>query len=103
MNEELYLMREPTPSPIDPSTAWDPWSPSPGDPWSLKWAGHLYRRAAFGGTWPELQEALRAGPEATIDRLLEGSEGHEAFDRIMDELAPEGGAELPVAGRERGQ
>src|SRR5437016_818567 len=73
---------------LDPAGAWEPWAPGPDDPWSLKWAGHLYRRAAFGATWDELRAALREGPEATIDRLLAGGEGQSEFDRIMDDLAP---------------
>src|SRR3954470_8157313 len=91
VNLRINLLRGKVMPQLSPTVAWEPWLPSAGDPWSLKWAGHLYRRAAFGGTWAELQEALRAGPGATIDRLLEGAEGHEAFDAIMDELAPEGG------------
>ena len=83
---------------LDPATAWEPWSACPDDPWSLKWAGHLYRRAAFGATWPELQAALDDGPEATIDRLLAGAEGHAEFDRLMDEFAPERGDSLPAPG-----
>jgi hypothetical protein len=73
----------------DPAEAWKPWAPGPDDPWDLRWAGHLYRRAAFGGSWPELRDALRRGPEATIDRLLAGAEGYEEFDRLMDELGPD--------------
>src|SRR5439155_14719082 len=40
----------------------------------LKKAGHLYRRAAFGGTWVELQAALADGPEKSVSRLLKRSE-----------------------------
>src|SRR5262245_23637667 len=82
---------------LDPVEAWAPWSPAAEDPWSLKWAGHLYRHAAFGGTWTGLQEALLAGPESSIDRLLSGGEGHEQFDRIMDELGPEPSRSFPRA------
>jgi uncharacterized protein (DUF1800 family) len=57
---------------IDPERAWQPWQPSPADPWGLKWAGHLYRRAAFGGNLSELRRAVAAGPAATIDLLLKG-------------------------------
>lgn len=74
---------------IDPAEAWAPWTPSPSTPWDRKWAGHLYRRAAFGASWPELQEALDIGHEATIDRLLAGREGQDDFDRLMDELGPD--------------
>jgi hypothetical protein len=57
---------------IDPAQAWQPWRPSPADPWGRKWAAHLYRRAAFGPGRADLAEALRLGPEKTLDLLLGG-------------------------------
>ena len=59
-------------APIDPRTAWDRYRPSAASPWDLKKAGHLYRRAAFGATWDELQAAVRDGPERSITVFLEG-------------------------------
>jgi hypothetical protein len=56
----------------DPAEAWQPWRPSPADPWGRKWAAHLYRRAAFGPSREELLEADRLGPEGTLDLLLRG-------------------------------
>jgi uncharacterized protein (DUF1800 family) len=85
-------MSEPARTPLtelDPVEAWKPWRPDAADPWGLKWAGHLYRRAAFAASWPELETAVRDGPEATIDRLFAGGPGHEDFDELMDALAPE--------------
>jgi hypothetical protein len=58
--------------PIDPRTAWQPYRPSDDNPWDLKKAGHLYRRAAFGGSWDDLQAAVRDGPERTITAILQG-------------------------------
>jgi hypothetical protein len=60
------------PQPIDPRTAWQSYRPSDDNPWDLKKAGHLYRRATFGGSWDELQAAVRDGPERTITALLQG-------------------------------
>jgi uncharacterized protein (DUF1800 family) len=57
---------------VDPARAWQPWQPSAADPWGLKWAGHLYRRAAFGGNLAELRRAVAAGHTATIDLLMKG-------------------------------
>jgi uncharacterized protein (DUF1800 family) len=57
---------------VDPAQAWQPWSPSSADPWNLKWAGHLYRRAAFGATPHELRDAVKQGYIVTIRRLLDG-------------------------------
>jgi len=33
---------------VDPEQAWQAWEPEPRDPWNSRWAGHLFRRAAFG-------------------------------------------------------
>src|SRR5437667_8589266 len=59
-------------NPIDPRTAWERYRPSDASPWDLKKVGHLYRRAAFGASWDELQAAVRDGPERTITALLQG-------------------------------
>jgi len=58
--------------PMDPRRAWQPYRPTADAPWDLKKAGHLFRRAAFGASWDELQTALRDGPEQTITSLLRG-------------------------------
>jgi uncharacterized protein (DUF1800 family) len=55
---------------LDPAAQWAPWRPAAADPWSAKWAAHLYRRAAFGPTRDELREAVAAGLDATLDKLL---------------------------------
>jgi hypothetical protein len=57
---------------IDPHEAWQPWQPTAADPWSRKWAAHLYRRAAFGPNREELLQAERVGYEATLQRVLCG-------------------------------
>jgi uncharacterized protein (DUF1800 family) len=65
---------------IDPRWAWEPYRPTEQNPWDLRKAGHLYRRAAFGATWEELQAAVADGPDKAIDKLLRGREDA-AFDR----------------------
>jgi Protein of unknown function (DUF1800) len=72
---------------IDPKWAWARYEPSPQQPWDLRKAGHLYRRAAFGATWAELHRAVQSGPDAAIDRLLQGGDGADAFDRDTHKLA----------------
>jgi len=57
---------------IDPKWAWAAYEPSEQHPWDLKKAGHLFRRAAFGATHAELQQALEDGPQKAITRLLKG-------------------------------
>lgn len=73
--------------PLDPHWAWEPYQPSPASPWDLKKVGHLYRRAAFGANWTELEAGLRDGPGKTIERLLKGGPGQEAFLQQTDALA----------------
>ena len=75
------------PARVDPAEAWKPWKPDTAQPWSLKWAGHLLRRAAFAPNWDELQKALKDGPETTVDRLLAGGEEADDFDALADDAA----------------
>ncbi len=56
----------------DPRQAWAPYKPSSDNPWDLRKVGHLYRRAGFGATWPELQAGLDAGPEKLVEAFLAG-------------------------------
>jgi uncharacterized protein (DUF1800 family) len=72
----------------DPQQAWSPWKPDAKQPFDLRWAGHLYRRAAFGGTWTELQTAVKEGPDATIDKLLQGGTDLAPFNQMIDKAAP---------------
>lgn len=72
---------------IDPVWAWAPYVPDAKAPWNLEKAGHLFRRAAWGGTWSELQAAVKAGPQASIDQLLAGREGLKSFQERVDQLA----------------
>src|SRR5262249_23079465 len=58
---------------VNPKEAWLPWEPDARQPWDLKWAGHLYRRAGFGAPLTELREAVQKGLPPTLDRLLAGA------------------------------
>ena len=64
---------------FSPAEAWRPYEPSTRRPWNLARAAHLYRRAACGGTWTELQRAVAEGPAATVDRLFAGGDEPAAF------------------------
>jgi uncharacterized protein (DUF1800 family) len=68
---------------IDPVAAWQPWRPSPSDPWGRKWAAHLLRRAAFGASRADLHSAERLGPQATLDLLLRGRPGAEEVQEAL--------------------
>ena len=50
--------------------AWAAYQPDGRRPWDLRRAAHLYRRAAFGGTWGDLQQVLKDGPAGAIERLV---------------------------------
>jgi uncharacterized protein (DUF1800 family) len=59
----------------DTAPAERPWAcyePTAEAPWDLRRVVHLHRRAGFAATWDELQRDLKDGPEASIDRVLNG-------------------------------
>jgi uncharacterized protein (DUF1800 family) len=72
---------------IDPRWAWEPYKPSAQSPWNIRKVGHLYRRAGFGATWADLEAGVKAGPEKTINQLLQGGPEQEKFDRLTEPLA----------------
>jgi uncharacterized protein (DUF1800 family) len=76
-----------TPEKIDPRWAWEPYRPTDKAPWNLQRVGHLYRRATFGATFADLQTALKAGPEQTIDGLFKGGPKQDEYDTAMKPLA----------------
>src|SRR5262245_8480419 len=71
---------------VDPAQAWQPWRPSPADPWGRRWAAHLYRRAAFGAGREEPLEAERLGPEGTLDLLLRGRPQAEEVQKTLADV-----------------
>ena len=54
----------------DPDWAWAPYKPDAERPWSHRLAAHLYRRAAFGASWGQLEQAVQVGPQSTVEQLL---------------------------------
>lgn len=66
---------------VDPAWAWARYEPSNEQPWNVEWAAHLYRRGAFAANWEQLQQAVKEGPAATLDRLLEGGPETESFQQ----------------------
>jgi len=69
----------------DPHWAWAAYEPDARRPWNLALAAHLYRRAAFGAGWEQLQQALSDGPQRTVDKLLRPQADVEAFNRRSEE------------------
>jgi uncharacterized protein (DUF1800 family) len=68
------------PPAVDPQWAWQAYQPTAQSPWDIRKAGHLFRRAAFGATHAELQQAVTAGPQQTITQLVQGRSGQQAFE-----------------------
>lgn len=64
----------------DSIAAWDEYTPNQANPWDLQRVVHLHRRAAFAAPWSDLQRDLSAGPQAAVDRLLNGGERENADD-----------------------
>jgi uncharacterized protein (DUF1800 family) len=56
-------------SKIDPKWAWSTYEPTPEQPWTRAMAGHLYRRAGFGATGGELDQAMKLGPVGAVECL----------------------------------
>ena len=57
---------------------WAPYTPDAKQPWDLARVVHLHRRAAFAGTWAELQRDLKDGPDKAVARLLNGTANRHA-------------------------
>jgi uncharacterized protein (DUF1800 family) len=74
---------------IDNKTAWQPYKPSANNPFDLRKAGHLFRRAGFGATASELKAAVADGPEKMLDRILKGAAESDDFTATSDFMATE--------------
>jgi hypothetical protein len=66
---------------------WAEYTPTAADPWDVRKAGHLLRRATFGPTHAELERAVKDGPKAAIDKLLKGGEPDADFEKTSDFMA----------------
>ena len=72
------------------------WKPARECQWNLKWAAHLYRRAAFGAppadltgqrtSWDLFQHSLERGMEASVEELLTGAPDTEQMNELFDDL-----------------
>jgi uncharacterized protein (DUF1800 family) len=69
---------------------WVPYAPDDKMPWNLQRVVHLHRRAGFAATWSEIHRDLKDGPQASIDRLLNGKSRESVpadFERVAGLLA----------------
>jgi uncharacterized protein (DUF1800 family) len=72
------------------TTLADPWAPYTPDeqaPWNLHRVVHLHRRAGFAATWEEIQRDLRAGPQASVARVLTGKARSQGVPATFAETA----------------
>jgi len=69
----------------DPDWAWAAYQPDAQRPWDLRRAAHLFRRAGFGASWDQLQEAVGDGPERAVEKLLRPQADVAQFNRAYDE------------------
>src|SRR5690606_7022290 len=72
---------------VDAAWAWAPFEPGTDGAWDLTAAVHLYRRAGYGATWGELQQAIAGTPAAAVQRLVRGGEGSDTFEQQMADAA----------------
>jgi uncharacterized protein (DUF1800 family) len=68
------------------SALWEPYQPTAAEPWDIRKVAHLHRQASFGATWAELQRDLRAGPAASVERLLQPAPSSAEEIQILDTL-----------------
>ncbi|HID23819.1 MAG TPA: DUF1800 family protein [Planctomycetaceae bacterium] len=86
ISAEAGTGRSPALGRVDPDWAWAPYEPDRRRPWNRQRVGHLFRRAAFGAGWPQVERALAEGPARTVQRLLHPDGDRQAFDRRFDRL-----------------
>ena len=78
---------------LDPAEAWKPVQKLS---WNLKWAAHLYHRAAFGwppadpshskSSWELMQSSLKQGLEASVDELFSGTARTAHMNALFDDM-----------------
>jgi uncharacterized protein (DUF1800 family) len=72
---------------IDPTWAWEPFEPTDAREWNHTLAAHLFRRAAFGATAAQIDDAVKKSPTSVVQQIVRGSEDTSDFRRQSDELA----------------
>lgn len=72
---------------VDRDWAWSIFEPSNACPWDLRSAAHLFRRAGFGGSPSQLEQALQRSPETLVHELVTAGARDDAFEQEADALA----------------
>lgn len=71
----------------DSSTCWREYRPTKKTPWNLRHVVHLHRRAGFAATWDELQRDLQEGPQASIDRVMNGTTCEKSYSEDFERMS----------------
>jgi hypothetical protein len=69
-----------------PSQPFDPFVASAGEPWDLRRAGHLLRRACFGANTDRLMATLALSPGDAVKALFDFDPNVDALNDILDQL-----------------
>ncbi len=72
---------------LDPDWAWQPFRPSSDRPWNRQMAAHLFRRAGFGASSQQIDEASRQDPVELVQRLVAQNIEDDDFRTTADSLA----------------
>lgn len=72
---------------LDPDWAWQPFQPSSDRPWNRQLAAHLYRRAGFGASSQQIDEALGQDPVELVHQLVAENSEDDDFRTTADSLA----------------
>ena len=84
--KETPQATEPAAVPL-PDKPFEPYRPTPGDPWDVRKAGHLLRRAGFGATPESLAMAVAGTPNAAVSGLVNFDPTDDPFNRLLDDAA----------------
>jgi uncharacterized protein (DUF1800 family) len=76
---------------IDPQWAWTAYRPTAERPWDHRLAAHLFRRAGFGASLPELNAAVEQDPSEVVAKLLTPVELQQSTQAAFAEAVLAGG------------
>src|SRR5438876_9843151 len=68
------------------SQPWARFETTPDDRWDVPKVAHLHRGAGFGAAWRELHRDVAAGPQVSIDRLLNPLQRQADEERVEESL-----------------
>jgi uncharacterized protein (DUF1800 family) len=72
---------------LSPKSAWRPFEPDAKTPFDRRLGAHLFRRAGFGASSRQLDQAVQQGPQAAANQLLAAAQDNAAFEAQMESLA----------------